>query len=95
MTFGHTLARGGGGAAPTALHLDDLGRLTAERGMTEHRGVLLERDTKTHRSRVVEVPASVLAELRTHVEIRVGTDPSALLFTTPFGDPCSPRAACP
>ena len=30
--------------------------------MTEHRGVLLERDTKTHRSRVVEVPASVLAE---------------------------------
>jgi hypothetical protein len=42
-------------------HLDDLGRLTVERGMTEHRGVLLERDTKTHRSRVVEVPASVLA----------------------------------
>ena len=35
--------------------------------MTEHRGVLLERDTKTHRFRVVEVPASVLAELRTHV----------------------------
>ncbi len=24
-------------------HLDDLGRLTVERGMTEHRGVLLER----------------------------------------------------
>ena len=68
-------------------HLDDLGRLTVERGMTEHRGVLLERDTKTHRSRVVEVPASVLAELRTHVELRVGSDPNALLFTTPFGDP--------
>ena len=68
-------------------HLDDLGRLTVERGMTEHRGVLLERDTKTHRSRVVEVPASVLAELRTHVELRVGSDPNALVFTTPFGDP--------
>jgi integrase len=38
-------------------------------------------------SRVVEVPASVLAELRTHVELRVGSDPSALVFTTPFGDP--------
>jgi hypothetical protein len=44
------------------LHLDDLGRLTVELGMTEHPGVVLERDTKTHRSRVVEVPASVLAE---------------------------------
>jgi integrase len=68
-------------------HLDDLGRLTVERGMTEHRGTLLERDTKTHRSRVVEVPASVLAELRTHVEAHVGSDPTALLFTTPSGDP--------
>ena len=29
----------------------------------------------------------MLAELRTHVELRVGSDPSALLFTTPFGDP--------
>ena len=67
-------------------HLDDLGRLTVEAGMTEHRGVLLERDTKTHRSRVVEVPASVLAELRTHVELRVGKDSNALVFTTPFGD---------
>ena len=44
-------------------HLDDLGRLTVERGMTEHRGGLLERDTKTHRSRVVEVPASVLGRV--------------------------------
>ena len=49
--------------------------------------MLLERDTKTHRSRVVEVPASVLAELRIHVELRVGSDPNSLLFTTPFGDP--------
>jgi hypothetical protein len=49
--------------------------------MTEHRGVLLERDTKTHRSRVVEVPASVLAELRTHVELRVGHDPAIFLRT--------------
>jgi integrase len=62
-------------------HLDDLGRLTVERGMTEHRGVRLERDTKTHRSRVVEVPASVLAELRTHVELRVGHDPAIFLRT--------------
>jgi integrase len=74
-------------------HLDDLGRLTVERGMTEHRGVPLERDTKTHRSRVVEVPASVLAELRTHVELRVGSDPGALLFTTPFGDPATVELA--
>ena len=69
-------------------HLDDLGRLTVERGMTEHRGGLLERDTKTHRSRVVEVPASVLAELRdTCRRSESGSDPNALVFTTPFGDP--------
>jgi integrase len=55
--------------------------------MTEHPGVLLERDTKTHRSQVVEVPASVLAELRTHVELSVGGDPGILVFTTPVGDP--------
>ena len=34
--------------------------------MSEHRGELLERDTKTHRARVVQVPASVLAEVRGH-----------------------------
>lgn len=47
----------------------------------------LERDTKTRRSRVVEVPASALAELRTHVRLRVGSDPNTLVFTTPFDDP--------
>jgi hypothetical protein len=33
----------------TRRHLDDLGRLTVEGAMAEHRGHLLERDTKTHR----------------------------------------------
>jgi integrase len=68
-------------------HLDDLGRLTIERGISEHRGRLLERDTKTHRARVVEVPSSVLAELRDHLAAHVDEDPSALQFTTPSRTP--------
>jgi integrase len=79
--------RPGEAVALRRMHLDDLGRLIVERGMTEHRGVLLERDTKTHRSRVVEVPASVLAELRRHIDLHVGADPHALLFTTPHDEP--------
>jgi integrase len=31
--------------------------------------------------------SGLLAELRTHVQLRVGSDPNALVFTTPFGDP--------
>jgi integrase len=68
-------------------HLDDLGRLTVEGALTEHRGALLERDTKTHRARVVEVPASILIELRAHVETYVEPSAAAFLFTTPLGDP--------
>ncbi len=55
--------------------------------MSEHRGTLLERDTKTHRSRVVEVPASVLAELRNTRGAARRNHPHALLFTTSCGDP--------
>jgi integrase len=43
-------------------HLDDLGRLTIEGAMTEHKGKLMEGDIKTHRSRLVQVPGSVLHE---------------------------------
>jgi integrase len=68
--------------------LDDLGRLKIEAGMVEHRGQLLERDTKTHHSRIVEVPQSVLDELRTHLsQLSAGGGPDALIFTTPSGDP--------
>ncbi len=79
--------RPGEAAALRRRHLDDLGRLTVERAMTEHRGELLERDTKTHRARVVEVPGSVLKELRDHVNRHVRHDANALLLTTPAGDP--------
>jgi integrase len=68
-------------------HLDDLGRLRVEAGMVEHRGQLLERDTKTHHSRIVEVPLSVLDELRTHLSQLPPSDSDALIFTTPSGDP--------
>jgi integrase len=68
-------------------HLDDLGRLRIEGGLVEHRGRLLQRDTKTHRSRVVEVPVSVLAELRDHLSALKEDGPDALIFTTPSGDP--------
>ncbi len=68
-------------------HLDDLGRLRIEGGMVEHRGQLLERDTKTHQSRIVEVPTSVLEELRTHSSKLPATSSDTLIFTTPSGDP--------
>jgi integrase len=45
----------------------------------------MERDTKTHRARVVQVPASVLIELRAHLEANVDTDPESPVFTTPAG----------
>jgi integrase len=79
--------RPGEAAALQRRHLDDLGRLTIERAMSEHRGQLLERDTKTHRARVVQVPASVLEELREHLDAHVDDDAAALLFTTPSRTP--------
>ena len=63
--------------------LDDLGRLTVERGISEHRGRLNEQDTKTHRARIVQVPTSVLRELREHLGAHVGPDPESPIFTTP------------
>ena len=44
-------------------HLDDLGWLIIDGAVSEHRGKRIERDTKTHRSRIVDVPRSVLKEL--------------------------------
>ena len=79
--------RPGEAAALRRGDLDDLGRLTIERALSEHRGALLERDTKTHRARVVQVPASVLEELHGHLVARVDHGPAALLFTTPSGTP--------
>lgn len=79
--------RPGETAALRRRHLDDLGRLTVEKGLTEHRGYLLERDTKTHRARVVQVPSSVLIEVRDHLAAHVEDDPLALIFTTPTGTP--------
>jgi integrase len=79
--------RPGEAAALRRRHLDDLGRVTVERGMTEHRGHLLERDTKTHRTRVVQVPSSVLFEVRDHLAAHVEDDPLALIFTTPSRTP--------
>ncbi len=56
--------------------------------MAEHRGHLLERDTKTtRRARVIQVPFSVLVEVRDHLTVHVEDDPLALLFTTPSGTP--------
>ena len=79
--------RPGEAAALRRRHLDDFGRLTIEGGISEHRGQLLERDTKTHRARIVEVPASVLAVLREHIERNCIHRSDVLLFTTPTGEP--------
>jgi integrase len=66
-------------------HLDDLGRLTVEGAVTEHRGRLIEGDTKTYRARLVQVPASVLIELRTYMEANVATPPVTPIFSAPDG----------
>ncbi len=55
--------------------------------MAEHRGHLLERDTKTHRARLIQVPSGVLVDVRNHLAVHVEDDPLALLFTTPSGTP--------
>lgn len=80
--------RPGEAAALRRRDLDDLGRLTVERGLTEHRGHLLERDTKTHRARVVQVPSSVLVEVRDYLAAQVEDDPLTLIFTTPQAPRC-------
>jgi integrase len=66
-------------------HLDDLGRLTVRGAVTEHKGKLIEGDTKTHRSRLVQVPGSVLLELRDHMAANVASDQDAPIFSTPTG----------
>ena len=66
-------------------HLDDLGRLTIEGAVTEHKGKLIEGDTKTHRSRLVQVPASVLRGLREYMAANVASDQDAPIFSTPTG----------
>ena len=66
-------------------HLDDLGRLTVEGAVTEHKGKLLEGDTKTHQSRLVQVPASVLLELKGHMENNVPDGPDAPIFSARDG----------
>ena len=66
-------------------HLDDLGRLTIEGAVTEHRGQLIEGDTKTHRSRLVQVPESVLHELKEHMRDHVANSPDAQIFSAPDG----------
>jgi integrase len=64
--------------------LDDLGQLLVEQGQTEAYGEVVIGDTKTHRARVVPLPASVVAELRDHLETRPD-DPEALMFVRPDG----------
>ena len=66
-------------------HLDDLGQLTVESGLVEHRGKLVEGSTKTRRARVVPLPATVAKELRQHLNARVPDDPEAPMFATPTG----------
>jgi len=66
-------------------HLDDLGQLTVEGGLVEHRGKLVEGSTKTRTARVVPLPATVVKELRQHLRARVPDDPEAPMFATPTG----------
>ena len=66
-------------------HLDDFGRLTVELGLVEVRGKLVEGDTKTHKSRLVTLPATVLVVLREHMAANPDAGPEAPIFVTPSG----------
>lgn len=66
-------------------HLDDLGRLTIEGAVSEHRGKLIEGDTKTHRSRLVQVPSSLLKQLKHHLSATPAEGLESLMFTSPGG----------
>jgi len=85
LTLAYCGLRPGEAAALRRRHLDRAGRLTIEAAVTEHRGKLVEQSTKTRRSRVVRVPASVLLELQAHLEANVVDDPEALIFAQPGG----------
>lgn len=50
------------------------------------RGQLVEQVIKTHPARVVQVPVSVLEELREHLAAHVDDGAEAPIFTTPTGD---------
>jgi len=56
-----------------------------EGAVTEHRGQLIEGDTKTHRSRLVQVPESVLQELKVHMRDHVPDRPEASIFSASDG----------
>lgn len=79
--------RPGEAAALQRKHLDDLGRLTIEGSMTEVQGHLEEGDTKTHKTRLVTLAPSVLAELKSHINEKGIEGPDDYLFTTPKGSP--------
>jgi integrase len=66
-------------------HLDDLGRLTIEGAVTEHKGRLVEGDTKTHRTRLVQVPETVLRELKDHLDEHVADRPDVSIFSATDG----------
>jgi len=53
--------------------------------VTEHRGRPIEGDTKTHRSRLVRVPESVLLELKVHMRDHDANGPDAAIFSASDG----------
>jgi integrase len=64
-------------------HLDDFGQLTVEEGLTETRGKLIERPTtKTHKSRLVPLPASVATIVRGHMTASSERSPDSRIFLT-------------
>ena len=64
-------------------HLDDFDQLMVEEALTETRGKLIERPTtKTHKSRVVPLPASVATIVRSHIANSPGGDADSRIFLT-------------
>jgi integrase len=76
--------RPGEAAALRRRHLDDLGQLLVEEGLTEVRGHVRIAETKTHQTRVVPLPSSVVELVREHLDAQRG-DPDGPMFPTPEG----------
>jgi integrase len=86
--LGTTGLRWGEAVALRRRSVDLLGRkLLVSESLAEVGGELTFGPTKSHAERGVPLTASLAAALETHLDERVGTDPEALVFTSPKGHP--------
>lgn len=78
--------RWGEGAALERRHVDFLKRrLIIEQSLAEVKGKLILGSTKTHATRAIPLSPGLVGALLSHLETRVGPEPTARVFTSPSG----------